>query len=399
MIVDDQADNREILRRRMTRQGHEAVIASSGDEALSAIERAVPDLVLLDYMMPGMSGLEVLIELRTRFDRSRLPIIMVTARSDDSNVAECIAAGANDYVAKPISFPVLTARVDAQLERRDAAIALEDLNRELEDKIAQRTTELVAHNKALIEAHQTLEKSDRAKSLFLATMSHEMRTPLNSIIGLSEIMRNEIHGPFSAPQYLSYVSEIRKSGGYLLELVTDIMDNIAMSAGPDGIESQVFDALAALAEAITLIDSAKPDQPSRIDLSTDGAAFPMEGDHSRLRRAFINIIGNALKFSAPDEQVEIRTRRSDGWLALDILDRGPGIPSEKLDEVMAPFIQIYNPGEVKQKGIGLGLSIANDIVRAHGGTIALRNRPDGGLCVEMRLPAKAEDRHSDAQSG
>lgn len=121
LVVDDNEANRDMLARRLRRQGYEVETAVDGPQAIEKIEAWVPDLVLLDVMMPGMSGLEVLRYLRNLYDRAELPILMATAKTDSEDVVQALALGANDYVTKPIDFPVLLARVASHLQTRAAS--------------------------------------------------------------------------------------------------------------------------------------------------------------------------------------------------------------------------------------------------------------------------------------
>jgi CheY-like chemotaxis protein len=115
LVVDDNAENREMLSRRLLKKGFQVLVAEGGREALSAIESQPVDLVLLDIMMPGMSGVEVLEELRKTRSAADLPVIMATAKTDSEDVVQALELGANDYVTKPIDFPVVLARVQSQL--------------------------------------------------------------------------------------------------------------------------------------------------------------------------------------------------------------------------------------------------------------------------------------------
>lgn len=144
LIVDDVEDNRAILERHLRRAGFATQLACDGMEAISLItSEGPPDLVLLDWMMPGLSGLETLQTLRERFDENRLPVIMCTALGDESSVVVAIRAGANDYVEKPINFPVLMARLKSQLLRKEAMETLRKANDSLEDTLVQRTRDLM----------------------------------------------------------------------------------------------------------------------------------------------------------------------------------------------------------------------------------------------------------------
>ena len=169
LIVDDLADNRTLLTRRFQRRGFEIVEACSGAEALACVREHDFDAVLLDVMMPGMSGTEVLRELRQTFGPSELPVIMVTAKSQSEDVVEALNLGANDYVTKPVDFAVALARVTTQIERRrtelglrKVAMTLSAAKSTLESEIEQRGAKLSEANKAIqVEVARRLASEDR----------------------------------------------------------------------------------------------------------------------------------------------------------------------------------------------------------------------------------------------
>lgn len=144
LIVDDVEDNRVILARNLSRAGYETETLDSGVAALAMVSTDPPDLILLDWMMPGLSGIEVLSAVREHYDANQLPIIMCTARDEAASIVTALNAGANDYIQKPINIPVAIARVTAQLERKNALTALADINRDLEEELAHRTRALMA---------------------------------------------------------------------------------------------------------------------------------------------------------------------------------------------------------------------------------------------------------------
>jgi diguanylate cyclase (GGDEF)-like protein len=158
LIVDDLADNRAVLTRRFQRRGFEIVEADCGAEALRLVDEHTFDCVLLDVMMPGMSGTEVLQEIRGRFSPSILPIIMVTAKSQSEDIVEALKFGANDYVTKPVDFSIAQARVNSQIERRRTDLEIIDANKTLmseaatlQQRIAERSAKLIQANAAIQE--------------------------------------------------------------------------------------------------------------------------------------------------------------------------------------------------------------------------------------------------------
>ena len=144
LIVDDIDDNRELLERALRSSGYETMSAASGREALSVISRQVPDLVLLDWMMPQLSGLDTLRAIRELHPRSRLPVVMCTAVGEEMSVVAAMGAGANDYITKPISIPILRARMTALFDQMAVIDALDAGKSEAERRLLERTRSMLS---------------------------------------------------------------------------------------------------------------------------------------------------------------------------------------------------------------------------------------------------------------
>ena len=196
LIVDDIPDNREILARRLQRRGFSVTEAAGGVDALQRLERESFDLVLLDIRMPDMDGLEVLRRVRSAKSQTDLPVIMCTANNASADVVDALAAGANDYVSKPIDFPVLLARVTAQVERRVASLRLAEANQalyeanfDLERRVAARTLELRAINDRLQREIAQREQAD-ARTMYLAY--HDALTGLGNRVMFRESVQRAL---------------------------------------------------------------------------------------------------------------------------------------------------------------------------------------------------------------
>jgi DNA-binding response OmpR family regulator len=149
LVVDDDEANRDLLSRRLTRKGYEVAVAEDGSRAIGLVRGQPFDLVLLDVVMPGLSGLEVLQELRQSHPATELPVIMVTAKNESGDIVEALRLGANDYVSKPLDVPVVLARIQAQLSLKRA---VEEVVR-LERRLAERNHDLEGANARLAEAN------------------------------------------------------------------------------------------------------------------------------------------------------------------------------------------------------------------------------------------------------
>lgn len=143
LIVDDVEDNRNVLERHLRRAGFATDLAADGMIAINMISASPPDVVLLDWMMPGLSGLETLQAIRERFDENQVPVIMCTALGEETTIVDAIKAGANDFVMKPINMPILMARMKSQLARKDAVDMLKRENSALESSLYERTRDLL----------------------------------------------------------------------------------------------------------------------------------------------------------------------------------------------------------------------------------------------------------------
>lgn len=148
LVVDDIEDNHVLMSRALKRAGFETEALENGVDTIARVSTNPPDLILLDWMMPGLSGMEVLLAIRERFSPNELPIIMCTAREESSCISEAIECGANDYLQKPVDMPTAVARIRSQLERRDTLQSLSNINRDLEETLAQRTRALIGTRNA-----------------------------------------------------------------------------------------------------------------------------------------------------------------------------------------------------------------------------------------------------------
>src|SRR5690349_19668981 len=166
LLVDDQAQNRDMLGRRLERRGYEVILRESAVGIEDCIAHEAIELVLLDWMMPERTGLDALKGIRARFDAEHVPVIVVTALDDGDIVSTALEAGANDYIPKPIDLRVLTARVNAQLDRRQAVLELDAIRTDLEVKVQERTQDLQSANATLYAEIAEREAAEaRAHSL------------------------------------------------------------------------------------------------------------------------------------------------------------------------------------------------------------------------------------------
>ncbi len=248
-------------------------------------------------------------------------------------------------------------------------------------------TELMETDVKLRAALSRAEAASAAKSQFLATMSHELRTPLNAIIGLSEMISSEVMGPLANARYADYVRDIHRAGRHLLDLVTDVLDTSRIEVGGYRLVLAPIRAKDVVDETHRIVAPLAAERGVRIDHAVGGDLPPIRGDRRALRQILINVMSNAVKYTLPGGAIVIRAEADAAFVAIVVADTGSGIRPEDMPHVIEPF---YRAGDVYTSGAaggaGLGLSIANGLVQAHGGSLAIASKVGEGTTVTLRFP-------------
>jgi signal transduction histidine kinase len=371
LVVDDEPVNIQVLNNLLTMRDYTVTTAYNGLEALDRFDRGEEfDLVLLDVMMPKMSGYEVCRRLRERYSLFDLPIVMLTAKNQIQDIVLGFQSGANDYIQKPFDKEELLARAGTLLELKSAMSAAMAAN--------------------------------RAKSLFLANMSHEIRTPLSAVIGLADLL---LKTPMDEKQR-DYTEKMRRASSALLGIINDILDFSAVDAGNMQLDrvsfniKQMFDDLAIFFRGRN-VDS---DVDLRFELDPN-LPKNLVGDPRRLLQIFINLVDNAYKFTEKGS-VTIRAAvvaRGPEGVKIDfaVADTGIGMSKEQMDEIFSAFNQADNSATRKYGGVGIGLSITRQMVELMGGEISVSGEEGKGTTVSFScFFAPPEDADaSDAATG
>ena len=238
----------------------------------------------------------------------------------------------------------------------------------------------------LMDAKDAAQSASRAKSRFLSMMSHELRTPLNAIIGFSDVLRLELFGPRDLPVYKDYADNIHRSGRMLLELVNQILDVSRIEAGKIDLKMEDLSLPAAITDVLQIEGGTILKKALRIHIADD--ALSVHADSQSLRQLLLNVVDNAIKYSPAGGTIEIGATQTNGRVTVSVVDEGPGVPPDKLDQLGLPFVSFADPEMVDSKqSIGLGLSISRALAEAMDGEIRFDNRPDRGFKVEITLPA------------
>jgi two-component system, sensor histidine kinase and response regulator len=367
LVVDDDAMNRDVLSRRLERQGHRVRTASSGREALQLMQEHAFEVVLLDIMMPDMDGYEVLGHLKADERLRHVPVIMISAIDEVQSVVRCIEAGAEDYLAKPFDPTLLKARIGASLEKKRG-----------------RDRESVLYEQ-LQKNYKRLEEVEKLRDDMRNMIVHDLRTPLTSMIVGVEMLAS--HGELSASQ--REMVGIASSGGKtLLGMINDLLDVEKMESGTARLHYRQLSAGSLLGSAVAQVGSlAEMEQTALVSAVADGLPL-FAGDENRLCRTLVNLIGNAIKFTHAGTVTITASQEDPRSIRFAVRDTGAGIPGEAFERIFEKFGQLDAGHRV---GTGLGLAFCKLAVEAHGGTIAVESTPGLGSTFSFTVPVVARE--------
>ena len=239
--------------------------------------------------------------------------------------------------------------------------------------------------RALRERNEALETAGRLKSEFIANVSYELRTPLNAIIGFAEILANQYFGELN-PRQLDYSRGILDSSHRLMSLINDILDLATIEAGYMTLETQEIDIHAMMSGVLALSRERARNKNLALNFDCPTDIGTLAGDERRLRQALFNLISNAINFTPGGGSVTLSARRTDGEVALAVIDTGVGVPQEDQARIFEKFER--GSPLARQSGPGLGLSLVKSFIELHGGRVVLTSSPGSGTTVTCYLSSR-----------
>jgi len=363
LVVDDDAANREVLSRRLERQGHDVRTAGSGLDAMRILGEAAFDLVLLDIMMPEMDGYEVLGRMKADERLQHVPVIMVSALNELQSVVRCIEAGAEDYLTKPFNPTLLKARIGACLEKKRG--------RDRESALFEQ----------LQKNYERLQELERQRDDMRNMIVHDLRTPLTALIVGIEML--ETDGTLSGTQ--QEITAIAAGGGRtLLGMINDLLDVEKLESGSAQLQYDEITAASLVADAVAQVAFLAEESVTTLVTEVPADVLPFCGDEKKLSRTLVNLIGNAIKFTGAGTVTVSAHQDDPRTIRFAVSDTGQGIPAESFGRIFEKFGQL----DSRRVGTGLGLAFCKLAVEAHGGRITVESTIGSGSTFSFTIPVR-----------
>jgi len=371
MAVDDQPSNLKLLEDLLSQQGHVVRSFPRGRLALEAAIRNPPDLVLLDIDMPEMSGFRVCELLKSDDKLAAIPVIFLSALSDSGDKVRAFQCGGVDYVTKPFQVDEVQARVQTHLKIHQLQKELQLHANHLEELVVARTSELA-------ETQARLKVLDRAKSDFLRLIHHELRSPLNGILGVGELVLDQMDESADGAE-LREMFELSRQR--MLSILDDALLLTEIEVASDSFSSEVADLLPTLRGAIQGAAAFAHSRGVELELEP-GVAACVVAKRDLLQKAMQALLETAVKFSKAGDVVRLKCQATpDG---VEVLVRGAGqIPESSI----ANFFQVFSIGEAITPGgdLGLGPPVSQRILSLFGGSITVENLEPSGIQLTVIL--------------
>ena len=352
LIVDDKVANIELLEDLLEHNGYTNIKSTTDSREVADLYQSFqPDLILLDLMMPYMSGFEVMAELKRILPpNTYLPILVLTAEISFESKQRALSGGAKDFLSKPFDLIEIAIRIQNLLETRYLHTLLQQQNDMLEIKVEERTKELEIANHELMLANNELESLDKAKLEFLNIISHEIRTPLNGIKGFTEILKNQIDSPqlLQFLQYLESSAERLEKFSYQALLITELRTN------KYDIYLEDIPISTLLEQAYNKLKTKLKQKNIFIKFEKDADIFAIKADIKLVNICFERLIDNAINFSPSNETILIKVYKQSEHTIIEFNDKGPGFSQLALKNLYS-FFGIGEKHVDHNKGLNLAL--------------------------------------------
>jgi signal transduction histidine kinase len=361
LVVDDNAQNRDLAQATLEDEGYEVLLASGGEEGIRMVETEHPDCVLLDVRMPGTDGFAVCSRIRALPEARDTPVVFLTALRDVDTFDQALRAGGDDFLTKPVRPTELVLRIAAAL------------------KLRRMSAELREHYDLVRRQRDDLMRLQLQKERLSSFVVHDLKNPVNSLDLHAQLLLRQ---PDLPPRALDSVLHIRSEARSLLRLILNLLDiskseegRLTPRLGPVALEplsAEIVDAFAMRAQA------------ARVSLKRDLSIENIVADEDLLRRVLENLIDNGLRHAPAGSTLTLSAIRRDAGIELRVADQGRGIPPEQRQKIFEPFVQGSTEELLTRSGRGLGLAFCRLAALAHGGRIWVEDANPGAVfCVSL----------------
>ncbi|WP_089935267.1 ATP-binding response regulator [Candidatus Entotheonella palauensis] len=357
LVVDDEMTAVKRIEALLMPHRYRVLTALSGEEALRALHREKPDLVLLDVLMPGLDGFEVCRRIKTDAETQLIPVLLMTVLNDMKDRIEGFDAGADDFLSKPVHRDELLARIRASLRRKATFEHKVDATR------------------------QRLQSATERKSQLLTHMSHELRTKLDAIIGFSEILQEQFCGELNDRQ-AEYISYILSSGTDLLMGVNGLLEMAKIEIGEASLQRRTLSLRPSIETCLDLVRGHAQAHAITLSLTMEETIGDVVGDETQLKQMIFHLLSMAVQLTPDGGEVGIEVTQMAQTIRIVIRSTDTAPVSEDHQAALEGSDKAW-------AGAGAGLALTKRFAELHGGTLEVQHLTGQGSTYTLSLPVSA----------
>ncbi len=342
LLVDDLPQNIEVLGSILSNRGVKIAVAMNGNQAINTAIKKKPDLILLDVAMPDMDGFEVCKRLKENPETEKIPIIFLTAKTETDDIVKGFDLGAVDYITKPFKTAELLARVKTHLELK-------------------RSRDIIS------EQISQLEKLNEDKDKFISLISHDLRGPFTGFLGLTKFLHENLN-TFTPEEIKEVAKELHNSLLRQYQLLENLLDWSKIQIGKVKINKQKIDLSEIVNNKIELFQTSAKSKNIELVSSIKPETY-IFADSVMISSVIHNLISNAIKYTKERGKITLNSSEKDNYVEVSVSDTGIGISKENLEKLFQPGEIFSTPGTKMEKGTGLGLLIAKEMVEMNDGKL------------------------------
>ena len=350
IIIDDVLQNLHILSDILPEHGYDVRPFPSGKLALQAIGHEIPDLILLDVMMPDMDGFEVCQALKSSSDWADIPVIFLSASGDTFDKVKGFQLGAVDYITKPFQIDEVLVRIDTHLT------------------IARQRQQLIAYHERDLTY---LVQLNELKNDIIRTANHDLRNPLSAIMIYLELLQGQIDS--SNPKTERYLRAIERTTENMKNLLTNVLDIATIETG-NAIQREKIAIHTLIHDSVIPLDPLFEKSQLRFEMKLPEDEHYVVVDGIRIKQVLNNLLTNAIKYTPPGGRISLTVTVSEHSWLFEVQDSGLGIPEQDLPHIFDRFHRVETEQHLQSSGTGLGLYIVQQIVNQHNGSIEVQSK-------------------------
>jgi signal transduction histidine kinase len=353
LIAEDAMISRLMLEEWLTSWGYQPISAVDGEQAweiISEDKANAPRLALLDWMMPNMDGIELCQKIKNTEKLPFIYVILLTSKNSKEDIVTGLDAGADDFLSKPVQPEELRSRLNVGTR--------------------------------ILDYQQKLLELDEQKNKFLGMAAHDLRNPLTSIIGFSQLLLNTPLDENSKQEFLNIIHQVSNE---MLFTLNDLLDISVIESGKFDLHVKEHDLVELIAYRIRLITLTA--QQKNIQIQTQlPEKLLLFFDRDRIGQVIDNLVSNGIKYSPKNTTIRVQLFIEEKQVKISVFDEGVGIPLDKQHRLFGHFSKLGSKPTGGEKSTGLGLAIVKRIVEAHGGNVGVMSEPNKGSCFFFALP-------------